>query len=508
MESKTESRVQSVKKNIFIAVLYQIVSAIVGLVLPRYILRTFGSDVNGVMQSIGQFLGYTMLLECGIVGMVLASFYKPIALHDEKAVSDIFNSTKKFFNKVSVVFIGLVVIIAVSAKFIINTGYDAYYVGGLVIVLGISYYFNYYFGITHQLLIKADQKIYIVQTIQIITIILNAIVCIICIKAGAGVHMVKLISAFVFLLNPVLYRLYVKKHYKISKNIFDSSRQLPRKRDGVIHHIAYFIHRNTDVVILSIFCGAKVVSVYSVYYAVILGIENFLNAVSSGIAGTVGNIIAKSEEKMLTEVFEIYEQLNTLITTFFCSVAAILIVPFVSIYTKGVTDVDYIRPVFAYLLIAAQWFYCVRIPYENVVNSAGHYRQTKPGAYMEASLNLVISLLAVHRFGLAGVAFGTMTAMIVRTVYIAWYLSKNILNRKFTEFIKSAGLNLIASIVAVTVISLCFKVSSDSFIYWAIDAVIISIVIFAALAILNFIVHKKLYISLLKELKSRRNRND
>src|SRR5699024_2090057 len=115
----------------------------------------------------------------------------------------------------------------------------------------------------------------------------------------------KLISAFVFLLNPLLYRIYVKRNYDISKTVFDSKRTLPKKRDGIIHHIAYFVHRNTDVVILSIFRGVREVSVYSVYYSITIGVENCLNAISSGIAGAVGNMIAKKEKSTLENVFDI-----------------------------------------------------------------------------------------------------------------------------------------------------------------------------------------------------------
>ena len=45
-------------------------------------------------------------------------------------------------------------------------------------------------------------------------------------------------------------------------------RQYPRhiqKRDGMIHHLSYFIHRNTDVVILSLLGSLQTVSVYTVY---------------------------------------------------------------------------------------------------------------------------------------------------------------------------------------------------------------------------------------------------
>lgn len=501
MKAKVSLRRQNAKINITVALLYQVVSGVIGLVLPRYILQTFGSDVNGIMQAVSQLLSYAVILECGIGGMVIASFYKPLAENDNEAISDIFNNTKAFFKKISIIYIVMMICLILFSKIFIKTDYDAIYVGSLTLILGLNYYFNYYFGISHQLLIKADQKIYVVQLIQIVTVILNAIVCIVAIKIGFGIHLVKLLSAAVFLLNPLVYRIYVKRHYEINKRIYEPCRAFPKKKEGLVHHISYFIHRNTDIVLLSLFCGVKEVSVYSVYYGIVFAIENLLNAIATGLSGAIGNIIAKRESKILQDSFQIYESFNTIITSFFYTVSAILIVPFIKIYTKGVTDAEYVRYAFAYMLILSQWFYCIRIPYGNVVNAAGRYKETKPGAYMEAILNFGISFLAVQKYGLNGVIFGSFVAMFTRTIYTVWYLSKHILKRKVVKFITEAGLNFIFGIAVVIVASFFYRVSTDNFLSWILDAFVISIIVFIGFVILNLFVYKHIFVKLMGILK-------
>ncbi len=503
MKAESSSRRQNAKLNITVALLYQLVSAIIGLVLPRYILQTFGSDVNGIMQAVSQLLSYAVILECGIGGMVIASFYKPLAVNDTEAISDIFNNTKAFFKKISIIYVVMMICLVLFSKVFIKTDFDAVYVGALTLILGLNYYFNYYFGISHQLLIKADQKIYVVQLIQIVTIILNALVCIAAIKIGFGIHLVKLLSAAVFLLNPLVYRIYVKRHYKINKRMYDPDRAFPKKKEGLVHHISYFIHRNTDIVLLSLFCGVKEVSVYSVYYSIVFAIENLLNAISTGLSGAIGNIIAKRESKILHDSFQIYESFNTIITSFFYTVSAILIVPFIKIYTKGVTDAEYVRYVFAYMLILSQWFYCIRIPYGNVVNAAGHYKETKPGAYMEASLNFGISIVAVHKYGLNGVIFGSMVAMFARTIYTVWYLSKHILKRKVIKFVKEVGLNFVFGFAVVVASQFIYTVSTDSFFAWFVDAVLISIIVFSGFLVLNVFVYNHVFTMLFRTIRKK-----
>lgn len=169
--------------------------------------------------------------------------------------------------------------------------------------------------------------------------------------------------------------------------------------------------------------------------------------------------------------------------------------------TKGVTDAMYVRPAFAYMMIAAQWFFCMRIPYNNIISAAGHYGQTKNGAYMEVILNMAISLLLLPRFGICGVAFGTMIAMAARTVYMAWYLSHNLLNRKLDLFIKDVALNIIFGITLVWLIGKTITISADNLFVWGLYAAGISTGVIAAILIFNFAVNYAVVVAMMKRIK-------
>ena len=506
MLHKYSNNQSSIKKqtqaNIAASILYQLTAAVCSLILPRYILLYFGSDVNGILQSVSQLLTYTVIMEFGVGGLITASFYKPLADGDYEAVSDIFNHAKRFFNRISFVYMGLAVTIVIFVKAIIKTDFDFWYVSSLAAILGASYYFTYYFALTHRLLMRADQKIRIIQGIQSITLIINAAVCIAAMRLRAGIHAVKGISAFVFLINPMVFWIYVKKHYPIRTVVYDKNRALPRKRDGMIHHIAFFIHMNTDIVLISMFLGTKEVSVYSVYHSVMYAIESFFTTIADSVSAAFGSLIAKGEKDRLQFSFELYQMANTAAATFVCVAEAVLIIPFVNVYTQGVTDVNYIRPAFAYMMILAQWFYCIRIPYSNVINAAGHYRQTKFGAYIEAVLNMGISIVALIPWGLFGAALGTAAAMAVRAAYMAWYLSKNILYRKLKLFVRDMVLNIILGVVLIAIINNILYISADNLFVWAIYAAAVSIFIILAVAGFYLIVNRTTVVAAIKNIKN------
>ena len=64
-----------------------------------------------------------------------------------------------------------------------------------------------------------------------------------------------------------------------------------------------------------------------------------------------------------------------------------------------------------------------------MVLAAGHYKQTQWSAIIEAAVNIAVSVVLVFKFGLTGVAIGTLAAMVYRTAYLARYLSRNIICR-------------------------------------------------------------------------------
>ena len=478
-------KISQTKLNIAGSVLLQIVSGICGLILPRFVLRQFGSEVNGLVASITQLLSYAVLLEGGIGGVMKAALYKPLANEDDAGISEIFYQINRTFRKISIVFVCCALILSVCMKFFVDTQYSWFYVFAMVLILSAHTFFSYYIGLPHRLLMSADQKLYIIQFTQIAATIMNMLLCLLVMRLGGGIHMVKLTSVTVFLLNPLIQRLYVKRHYNLSRKVAaDNPRHIP-KRDGAIHHLSYFIHRNTDVVILSMFGSLQRVSVYTVYNTVIYVLEQLLASISSGISGLVGQLIARKETEALNRIVNRYEACNNVLATGVATVCAILILPFVSIYTGGVTDVQYHQPLFAILMIAGSYAYSIRHPLACVVSAAGHYKQTKAGAIGEVAINLALSLILVKPLGLVGVALGTLIAMSFRTIYTVWYLSKQILYRPMRTFFLKLGCNLLVSGIMITGIPAWFEVAASDIPGLLVSAVKVSAIVFPGLLAAN-----------------------
>jgi len=502
----TKSRTKKAFRNSFIALVSQFVSLICGFILPRLILTTFGSEYNGITSSISQFIECIVLLRAGVGSVTRASLYKPLATGDNDQINGIINATQKFMRRISLIFAGGLFVFACIYPFAVSDEFDWFFSFSLVLILGINVFAQNYFGITYQILIEADQKNFIYTLISIASTILNTIVAVILINAGAGIHIVKLGSAIVFTLNPLVLYLYAKKTYKLDSSVPANNDAISQRWDAFAQQVATFVTNNTDIVVLTLFSNLKEVSVYTVYYMIAGKLTNLVQTVTNGIDAAFGNILAKKENEALQTNFRLYEQLVFSVATFAFGCAMILIEPFVSVYTKGVSDVNYSRVIFGFLMCLNQLFYCIRLPYQMITNAAGHFKQTRNGAIFEALMNIIISVVLVIEYGLIGVTIGTLFAYVFRTIQYATYSSRNILNRNIIVFVKLLCISLIEIGVTYFLVFVLEKMRFmpvvNSYISWGIRAVITAILHFCVIAVFSIIFYYRQTRQLIRKIKS------
>lgn len=462
--------------NTMAGLIHEAVSVICGMILPRLILRAFGSDYNGITSSISQFLSCVVLMRAGIGGVTRAALYKPLAEGDNLSYSRILRATEIFMRKVALIFAGSLLVFAVLYPLLVNDEFDWLFSFSLVLILGINSFMQSFFGFTYKMILNADQRQVVTSFIQIVTTILNTIVACILINLGCGIHMVKLGSAVVFALNPLFINYYAHKKYNIIRNVEPDNRAIEQRWNAFAHQAANFVHSNTDIMLLTVLTNLKTVSIYNVHYLVVGGIQRLVRNTLSGVEAAFGDMMAKGQKDLMEKNFRLLELVSFSICSFLYTVAGIMLVEFIMLYTKGVTDANYRQPLFAVLATVGAFLGSARDPYQHVVEAAGHYRQTRNGAFFEAGMNLTISIIAVFHFGLVGVVFGTVAATVFRTLQYALYLSRNIIPRKNTNFYLHIAVSIGVAVCAAVLHSLYPPIPMKNYLYWAFDAAIVSVI--------------------------------
>ena len=189
---------------------------------------------------------------------------------------------------------------------------------------------------------------------------------------------------------------------------------------------------------------------------------------------TLGDMFAKGENDKLRKSFKAYEGYYLTIATIMFSATLFLITPFISLYTKGITDANYIVPEFAAIMVLAEFVWAIRQPYNDLIKVAGHFKQTRVGAWVEAISNMVISFILVWKFGLVGVAIGTLFAMAFRTMEFMYHTSKYILNRSIWESFKRLIVIGLEVGVLALILNIIPKIEIVSYQTWALYSVAVA----------------------------------
>ncbi len=438
-------------KNVFFSLLLQLVSIICGLIVPKMIITHYGSATNGLIVSITQFLAYIALLESGIGPVVKAKLYKPIAEKKKQEIENILFASERFFKWIAKIFLIYVFALCIFYPLIVASQFEKGFTISLIVILSLSTLVEYYFGITYKLYLQAEQKTYITSYFQIVSTILNTIGVCILVFLGANLLFVKILSTVFFIIRPLLQNYYVKKRFNLHLQNANKKYILEQKWDGLAQHIAAVIHGNTDITILTLFATISEVSIYSIYLLVINGVKRVISSFTGGIDASFGNMIAREELTTLNKSFNGYEFLYFTLITIIYSCTFLLIVPFVKIYTFGIKDANYVRPLFAILIVFSEFMHSIRLPYSSLVMASGHFKETRRGAWLESIINIILSLLFVFQFGLIGVAIGTLCAMTIRTIEFVKHTSYFILKRNIKESVKKIGLCLMETLVIVSI---------------------------------------------------------
>lgn len=494
------------KLNIYGGIVCQIITIICGIIVPRILLKEFGSGAYGATTSISQFLSYITLLDGGVSSVARAALYKPLAYNDTQQISDILYEIKKFFRVIAYIFSGYVLIIAVFFKTISHLDiFDWGVTFLLVIAISISTFAQYFFGISKSILLQADQKTYLTNGINAVTTVLNAVFVVILVAVHSNLIIVKLVSSCVFILRPIFMSIYVKKVYKPVKVSNKHTNALSQKWTSLGQHIAFFLHSNTDIVVLTIFGNLTLVAIYSVYNMVVNAIQNLTVQFTNGMESVMGKMLAKKETNRLQAFFSRYETMVSCVSVFLFSTALVMIQPFIKIYTRGINDACYEQPVFGVLLILSAFLYCLRLPYHSIIIAAGHFKQTKFASYGEAIVNIVLSIMLVNKIGLIGVAIGTIAATLFRFLFYLFYLSRNLIMRNIAWAVKRIVINVFCGAAVYVLGSIIISnMQIDNYFSWGMGSAITVFLSGIITFLINLVFYKSDMVYLVKRFLLKR----
>lgn len=424
------------KKNMVSAIIAQIVTIVTGFLVQRYILLSYGSTYNGLTSSVTQILQYLVLLEAGLTTASIQALYKPITENDNKTIRGILFATEKKFLKIGSIFILALFISALIVPFLVADEVSYWLAFGITVASGIGTGLTYMFINKHQALLLADNRSGFVYNLSSIANIAICVVKIVFMTRGFSIVFVQASSLVGIFIRLIVMEVVIRKDYP-ELNLMEEPRYdlISKSNNVLIHQIAGFVNNNTDILLITFFLDLKSVSLYTAYNMVYSHVNNLMQSVfAQAPMGYLGQYYSKDREGY-KGLFSTFETVYTCIVFIIMSTVMEIVLPFVSLYTNGVNDINYIDPLLALLFFFAHALNLIRIPSILTVNISGYFKETQKGAIIEAIINLSVSIPLFFVCGVYGLLIGTIAAMSYRSINITLFTYHTICKQKITVFL-------------------------------------------------------------------------
>lgn len=422
-------RFKSSMKSVLSSIVLQVVTMAIGLVMPRLYITTFGSEINGLVTSITQFVAYFSLAEAGLAGATISSLYSPLADNNHIMISRILSSAKKFYFNIGFIFSGLTIALAVIYPLFVSArGVNSFEIGILVGVLGFAGAFEYFTLSRYRALLTADQRYYVIANASTVANCISFALVFVSIKLSFGIIAVRTIALTSFILRSLILNVYVRRNYKkIDYRAAPADSALSKRWAAMTLQLLGLTQASLPVILLTFISGnLGIVSVYSVYNMVAVSVLSVLFAITNGFVSPFGDMIAKRETDNLKTAYRNYEFVFLIVMIWAYSCMNILYLPFIKLYTRGISDTNYIQPLLAFFFVLSGITYNLKTPAGTLIGSAGLFKETRTATIIQTVIVVLFSLLFVPFWGIYGILAALIVSSLYRDVELVLFMSQKV----------------------------------------------------------------------------------
>jgi O-antigen/teichoic acid export membrane protein len=500
------NRTEKFVSNSFIALLLQLVTFAAGLIGPRLILKTYGSEINGLVSSINQFIVYFNLVEAGLASTSIYALFKPLADRAYNEINGVLSATKKYYEMSGYVFVTLTLGMAIIYPNITqSSSLSPFSVGLLVIILGTSGALQFFVMAKYRALLMADQKQYILSVASILSIVLNTSIIAIGCYLKLNIVLLRAICLLSVFSPIFIMYVYVSKHYKyIDYSVKPNNLALRNRWTVLSNEIFGTINAGAPLIILT-FCTTLIdVSIYTTYDIVIKGIGGLCGFFVLALSASLGELIALGDQDKFEKTYNEFEHIFYAFIMWLYGCTMILMLPFVEIFTAGVKDAEYYLPMLAILFITNALLSQFYSPQAILVRAGGKFKEVRKQTIIQAMITVVFGVILTLVLGIIGVLLASIMANIYRVIKIIKTVQKSMLPASLNKTWK----RILFLNIGILLICLPFKIGikpgivggTGNFLNWILYAIGVSIYALIVTFVLNFYIDRKVSKSLAKRV--------
>ncbi len=424
--------------NAIFAILLTLVNGLLGIVVTKLVIDRFGSDFNGLNSTANQIINVLLILEGGFTLASNVSLFAPLSNANYEIANGILSATQKKFKRIGVIFLFFGGIVALIYSLLVVSDLPREFVFTVIIMAVVPQALNLFYTTTYRVLLQTQQKEFIISGFTALTIGLGHITNIILINNNGEMWMVRFVTMVFAIVNCVLITQYTKKSNAfLDMSVSPMPHLIKGTNDVLVQKITSVIYNSWPIVFLSISPsgGTKLSSVYSVYNNVFVIIKSILHGVIDAPRLGFGQMLKEKDRSEVWTVFKEYEFISIVSTFVMMTTGCAMLLPFIGIYTKGVSDINYYDIYIATFMVSIATIEMLHIPSGHIINMSGNFRISKYFQIIACSV-LVVSMAF---FGSLWGVYGMLASLLFVAILLAFleiiYVHHYFFKGKILEFI-------------------------------------------------------------------------
>lgn len=431
-----KSRTENVARNLKSSVLFQITNILIKFLLRTVFIYTLGKEYLGVNGVFTNILTVLSLSELGLGTAIVYDMYRPIAEKDTEKEIQLFKFYRYIYAAVGSVILILGFLLVPFLKYIIKDVPNVSHLYLIYCLQLISTSASYFFA-QYRSLLDAHQ-------LNSINTNNNWIFAIIKTAAQIGI-LIFLKSYILFLLTDLAVTVLsnymialkcrkmfpyiastVKKAVLVDKgHIFKNAMSMFSIKVGIT------VVNATDNLLVSAFISTILVGMYSNYSMITSVITASTMMISSSLQASVGNLCVAKNYKKTAGVFEKIRFLYVSLYAIICVCMISLINPFIELWagTEYVLDSRIV-----FVIVLNLYLTGVHQPIEVFLYADGLFRYFKIKPWIEAAINLLVSIALAKPLGIIGIFIGTTVSHVTTTL---WYDARIVYKYSLHEKLKN-----------------------------------------------------------------------
>lgn len=423
-----ESRTKNAGKNAASAVANKLIILLLSFINRRIFIRYIGVEYLGINGLFSNILTLLSMADLGLGTAMNVSLYKPIADGDTEKLAELLNYFRRVYYYIAAGVAAVGLALTPFLGYIVNMDSDIPYLQLYYIIFVLKNVVSYLF-VYKSSIVKADQKMYLVNRVQVFANLLKVILQIVTIILFKNYLVYILLDVAEVLTENLTVSVLADRNYPFIKK----KRELPQNEkkaifsdigSAFVYKISGSLINGTDNILLSVIVGTVFVGLYSNYYTITNTIETFIGLLFNSLTASVGNLVATSDAKKRFGVFRVMQMCSFWI----CGVVTVclwfLMQDFIVLWLGEDLLIDNLTVIA--IILNLFFSICMR-PVWTFREGTGMYRQIKYIMLCTAIENIFLSIILGKIMGASGIIFATSISKI--TTYF-WY-EPNILFSQF-----------------------------------------------------------------------------